>query len=112
MNNEKPISELKELLNQRYEKEIKTCNLFENIEFILNEYENLKKQNEVLLESLCLAKQKYKNDKARYRRKAKTYRDRLNKAITYIIDYNDRVMNTENELPDELYMILRGENNE
>lgn len=38
---------------------------------------NLHYENSTLLEALCMAKQKYNNDKARYRRKAKTYREQL-----------------------------------
>lgn len=38
---------------------------------------NLQYERNTLLEALCMAKQKYNNDKARYRRKAKIYREQL-----------------------------------
>lgn len=50
------------------------------IDDVVNAFNELKKQNDALINALTLTRQKYKNNKAKYKRKAKMYRDRNNKA--------------------------------
>ena len=45
-----------------------------DIEKLLNEYKDLKKRFNALQYALCAVREKWNNDKARYRRKAKKYR--------------------------------------
>ena len=43
----------------------------------------LRNKNSILMENLMRSKNKYNNDKSKYRRKAKMYRERINKALEY-----------------------------
>lgn len=48
---------------------------------LYNYIDNLHYEKNTLLELLCMARQKYNNDKARYRRKAKIYHEQLKEVI-------------------------------
>lgn len=52
-----------------------------------NEITDLTQRQAALMENLIRSKTKYNNDKARYRRKAKMYRERIKKAIFYMENY-------------------------
>lgn len=85
----------------------------ELIDDVLNDFNNLKKQNDTLMSALMITRQKYNNDKARYRRKAKMYRDRINEGKEYIKYWWDIRGNQkmDNHIQD-LLRILNGDNNE
>lgn len=59
------------------------------------ENEKLKKEKNVLLESLCMARQKYNNDKARYRRKAKVYKEKIDKAYNTITKFENWLQDSD-----------------
>lgn len=63
------------------------------------EINNLKKQNDTLMSALMITKQKYKNDKARYRRKAKKYKMLINKAKKYMNENMIDIIFEENKKP-------------
>lgn len=76
--------------------------------------------NNTLMENLCLSKQKYNNDKSRYRRKAKIYRNKIIKSLetiqraTAFNNINDNKQHYEMLLYYILQIkeILLGDNNE
>ena len=77
------------------------------------ENEQLKTQNDTLMSALILTRQKYKNDKARYRRKAKDYRKRMNRVITFanskFLAQGGATSYDWNDLLTEILHILRGD---
>ena len=82
-----------------------TIHLNEDEVFELNEeIKKIKKERDTLINCLVTARTKYNNDKARYRKKAKTYRTRCLKAI----EKAERLQKTYSYELSDLIFLLKG----
>ena len=80
------IKQLKERINTYENPEDLTLMFMYCDEIKKDTIKELENKNSILMENLIRSKTKYNNDKARYRRKAKMYRERINNAVEYIED--------------------------
>lgn len=81
---------------------------FEQYKIVRNYITNLQKEKDALYNALITTRTKYNNDKARYRRKAKRYRNILTELEEYIKDTLNKTtmhiyhMNTYNDILNKL----------